>query len=95
MNALIEIDYISLYIFVHWVENDMFKAHSWYFRNALIRANYRNVAKGIEPTTEYLQLFLRNLLLGDTNELKNRYLHIRWQSEKPQNDVSEAMKPQK
>ena len=38
--------------------------------------------------------FLRNLLLGETNELKNRYLHIRWQSEKPQNDVSEALKPQ-
>ena len=75
-------------------ENDMFKAHSWYFRNALVRANYRNVAKGIEPTTEYLQLFLRNLLLGEPNELKNRYLHIRWQAKKPQNDVSEALKPQ-
>ena len=75
-------------------ENDMFKAHSWYFRNALVRANYRNVAKGIEPTIEYLVFFLRNLLLGETNELKNRYLHICWQSEKPQNDVSEALKPQ-
>lgn len=76
------------------VENDMFKAHSWYFRNALVRANYRNIAQGIEPTIEYLTLFLRNLLLGETNELKNRYLHILWQSEKPQNDVSEALKPQ-
>ena len=75
-------------------ENDMFKTHSWYFRNALVRANYRNVAKGIEPTTEYLQLFLRNLLFGETNELKNRYLHIRWQSEKPHFEVSEALKPQ-
>lgn len=75
-------------------ENDMFKAHSWYFRNALVRANYRNVAKGIEPTTEYLQLFLRNLLFGETNELKNRHLHIRWQSEKPHFEVSEALKPQ-
>ncbi len=59
------------------VENDMFKSHSWYFRNALVRANYRNAVKGVEPTDEYLVLFLRNLLLGENNELKNRYLHIR------------------
>ena len=75
-------------------ENDMFKAHSWYFRNALVRANYRNVAKGIEPNTDYLQLFLRNLLFGESNELRNRYLHIRWQDVKPQNDVSNVVKPQ-
>lgn len=59
------------------VENDMFKSHSWYFRNALVRANYRNAIKGVETTDEYLVLFLRNLLLGENNELKNRYLHIR------------------
>ncbi|GEM_PF-1768676 len=43
---------------------------------------------------QYLMSFLRNLLLGENNELRNRRLHIRWQSEKPQNDVSEALKPQ-
>lgn len=59
------------------VDNELFKAHSWYFRNALVRANYRNVAKGVEPTEEPLRLFLRNLLLGETHELKNRRLHIR------------------
>ena len=75
------------------VENDMFKSHSWYFRNALVRANYRNAVKGIEPTYEYLVLFLRNLLLGENNELKNRYLHIRWNDAKPQNEVSETSKP--
>lgn len=58
------------------VENDMFKDHSWYFRNALVRANYRNVLKGIEPTREYLTLFFRNLLLGKANELRNRDLHV-------------------
>ena len=63
------------------VENDMFKSHSWYFRNALVRANYRNAVKGVEPTDEYLVLFLRNLLIGENNELKNRYLHIRWNEE--------------
>lgn len=75
-------------------ENDIFKTHSWYFRNALVRANYRNVGKGIEPTREYLVLFFRNLILGESNELKNRYLHIGWRSQKPQNDVSETVKPQ-
>lgn len=63
------------------VGNDMFRDHSWYFRNALVRANYRNVQKGIDPTTKFLVLFLRNLLLSETNELKNRYMHINWQRE--------------
>jgi fido (protein-threonine AMPylation protein) len=59
------------------VENDMFKEHSWYFRNALVRANYRNMAKGVDPDLSYLVLFFRNLILGETNDLKNRNLHIR------------------
>jgi fido (protein-threonine AMPylation protein) len=59
------------------VGNDMFKQHSWYFRNALVRANYRNVLKGVDSSTGYLVLFFRNLLLGETNELKSRNLHIR------------------
>lgn len=76
------------------VENDMFKSHSWYFRNALVRSNYRNAIKGIEPTDEYLVLFFRNLLLSENNDLKNRYLHICWDASKRQNDVSEATKRQ-
>lgn len=51
------------------VNNDPFKQHSWYFRNALVRANYRNITKDIERTTEYLERFFRNLLLGEHNEL--------------------------
>ena len=58
------------------VDNDMFAEHSWYFRNALVRANYRNVAKGIEYTPVYLECFFRNLLLGEQWDLRNRYLHI-------------------
>lgn len=54
------------------VENDLFAKHSWYFRNALVRANYQNVRKGIDRNTLYLQRFFRNLLLGETHELKNR-----------------------
>ena len=59
-----------------YVENDLFANNSWYFRNALVRANYRNAVKGIEPDMRYLVRFFRNLLLGETNELKNRYMVI-------------------
>ena len=59
------------------VNNDMFAQHSWYFRNALVRANYRNIQKGIEYSPVYLVRFFRNLLLKDGWVLKNRYLHIR------------------
>ena len=58
------------------VNNDPFARHSWYFRNALVRANYRNVAKGIDYTPIYLERFFRNLLLGEQWDLRNRYLHI-------------------
>ena len=58
------------------VNNDPFARHSWYFRNALVRANYRNVAKGIDNTPVYLERFFRNLLLGEQWDLRNRYLHI-------------------
>ena len=54
----------------------MFAKHSWYFRNALVRANYHNVAKGIDYTPVYLERFFRNLLLGEQWDLRNRYLHI-------------------
>ena len=56
--------------------NDIFAENAWYFRNALVRANYTNLQKGIHETTEYLEVFLRNLLLNEQNELQNRNLHI-------------------
>ena len=56
--------------------NDIFAENAWYFRNALVRANYTNLQNGIHATTEYLELFLRNLLLSEKNELRNRNLHI-------------------
>ena len=54
------------------VENDLFAKHSWYFRNALVRANYQNIQKGIARESVYLERFFRNLLMGEDNELKNR-----------------------
>ena len=65
--------------------NDMFEQHSWYFRNALVRANYKNVAKGINQDYSFLNNFFRNLLMGENNELKNRYMLVNppeeWQNE--------------
>ena len=61
--------------------NDIFAANSWYFRNALVRANYNNLQAGVHETTDYLEKFLRNLLLGESNVLKNRYLHVDWKEE--------------
>lgn len=58
------------------VKNDMFKEHSWYFRNALVRANYNNYPKAISANGIYLELFFRNLLLGENNELRNQSLLV-------------------
>ena len=58
------------------VNNDLFEQHSWYFRNALLRANYRNLSKGIAYEPKFLISFFRNLLLGENNILKNRYMLI-------------------
>lgn len=60
------------------VTNDSFAKHSWYFRNAMVRANYNNIQNGVHETTEFLELFLRNLLMGEKNALQNRVMHIRW-----------------
>ena len=58
------------------VTNDIFAENAWYFRNALVRANYNDLRNGIHETTEFLELFLRNLLLDEKNELHNRAMHI-------------------
>lgn len=58
------------------VTNDIFAENAWYFRNSLVRANYNDLKNGIHETTEYLELFLRNLLLNEEHPLHNRTLHI-------------------
>lgn len=60
------------------VTNDVFAKNAWYFRNSLVRANYRDVKNGVNEDMSFLEAFLRNLLMGEQNELKNRYMHIRW-----------------
>ena len=59
------------------VQNEMFANHSWYFRNALVRANYQNVQKGIRREPAFLEQFFRNLLLGEHPELRNRLMLIK------------------
>ena len=65
------------------VTNDIFAENSWYFRNALVRANYNDVKNGIYETTKFLEIFLRNLLLNEKNELKNRSMLISHTSNEP------------
>lgn len=58
------------------VTNDIFAKNAWYFRNSLVRANYSDLKNRIYKTTEFLELFLRNLLLGEANSLLNRTMHV-------------------
>lgn len=60
------------------VVNDVFAENSWYFRNALVRANYIDLTKGITETTVYLERFFRSMLLGEEHDLRNRIMHIDW-----------------
>ncbi|MCM1252841.1 MAG: Fic family protein [Clostridium sp.] len=58
------------------ITNDIFAENAWYFRNALVRANYNDLKNDVHATTEFLELFLKNLLLDEKNELHNRSMHI-------------------
>ena len=82
------------------VTNDIFAENAWYFRNSLVRANYNDLKNGVHETTEFLELFLRNLLLNESNPLHNRTLHISGtfkETEKPDIEMTkpdiEALKP--
>jgi len=73
------------------VNNELFAEHSWYFRNALVRANYKNHAKNIHANNEFLLRFFENLLLGENHILKNREMHVQFVETvndpvKPKND---------
>lgn len=69
------------------ITNDMFQKHSWYFRNALVRANYKNAKLGIDYDYSFLERFFRNLLLNEQCELKNRFMLINapdgWDNKEP------------
>ncbi len=63
------------------VDNEMFALHSWYFRNALVRANYKSAT--VDYEFKFLERFFRNLLLGEHNELRNRYMLINAEEQMP------------
>ena len=77
--AVFIIKYMKTFGFT--VNNDTFRNHSWYFRNALVRANYNDLKNGIHATTQYLELFFSNLLMGTEHELKNRYMHVEYEAD--------------
>ncbi len=81
------------------INNDLFARHSWYFRNALVRSNYKNARLGVVYDFSYLERFFRNLLLGEDNELKNRYLILdlpeAWQEEPNKYRTSTEQVPNK
>ena len=73
------------------VTNDLFATNSWYFRNALVRANYSNLQAGITETTLFLERFFRNMLLGETTPLRNREMHLDWTpAAEPQSEKSDS-----
>lgn len=72
------------------VNNGAFEKHSWYFRNALVRANYNDLQNGINATTKLLELFFDNLLLGTEYELENRYMHVDYVPKQNRNEVQSA-----
>lgn len=69
------------------VNNDLFAEHSWYFRNALVRANYEDLSRGIYRTEKFLINFLSNLLLKGNFPLKNREMHIFYDTVKSRIDT--------
>ena len=75
------------------VENTIFAENAWYFRNSLVRANYNDIKNGIHETTEFLELFLKNLLLDEQNTLHNRSMHIYGMFQKYQKPDIQTEKP--
>lgn len=73
------------------INDDVFAKHSWYFRNSLVRANYKKFDSNIFEDISFLEKFFYNLLAGTNYELRNRYTHISYQenvnNEKVKNDV--------
>ena len=75
------------------VVNDVFAENSWYFRNALVRANYSDLIAGISETTLYLERFFRSMLLGEEHDLRNRIMHVDWGKVADDTSVQSANKP--
>lgn len=64
------------------ISNETFAANSWFFRNALVRANYNNWQNNVHATNQFLDMFFENLLMDMHHDLKNRYMHIEYKSKR-------------
>ena len=73
-------------------DNDLFAENSWYFRNALVRANYKNVPQGVDYSPIFIERFFRNLLLGENYPLLYREMHLDWKGtpDKDQSAIQSA-----
>ena len=58
------------------VKDEVFADNSWYFRNALVRANYKNYEKNVFEDISFLEKFFYNLLTNTNYDLKNRHMHV-------------------
>lgn len=76
------------------VNNDAFEKNSWYFRNALVRANYNDLQNGVLATTKFLEMFFSHLILGTEYELKNRYMHVDHMDDSAQSVTPKVLKSQ-
>lgn len=83
--AVFIIKYLKTFGFT--VSNETFAENSWYFRNALVRANYNDLKNGVHATTKFLEMFFENLLINAGHELKNRYMHVDYKNE---NEIQSA-----
>ena len=90
--AVFVIKYLRTFSFL--VSNDVFRDNSWYFRNALVRANYNNLKNNIHATTRYLEYFFENLILDSKHKLQNRYLHIEYSEQDIQSATYDSPKCQ-
>ncbi|MGN1372166.1 MAG: Fic family protein [Candidatus Coprovivens sp.] len=70
------------------INDDVFAEHSWYFRNSLVRANYKNFEKNIFEDISFLEKFFYNLLANANFELRNRFTHIDYE----QSAIQEILK---
>ncbi len=71
------------------INEDVFKNNSWYFRNALVRANYNNYEKNVFEDISFLEKFFYNLLTNSNYELKNKYMHINYNQSENDIDVKD------
>ena len=90
----LDYDFATEKQFSYEVNNDAFEKNSWYFRNALVRANYNDLQNGVHATTKFLELFFSNLILGTEYELKNRYMHVDYADDNSQSVTPKAPKSQ-